>query len=554
MEEKRTIQINVLDEIREYPLGVSLEEIAGDLQDRYPHRIIMARLNGKLKELYKRVREDANVEFVTTGDKIGEQSYRRTATLMLTKAVSDILGKEEKLIVQFSVHKGYYCEIKEHMPIEEELLAKLQKRMEELRDDNLSINKRTVTTEAAASIFEKNGMLEKVKLLKYRRASWVNMYQLEDISDYYYGYMAPSTGYITRFELIPYREGFVMQMPAAEAPEIVQKFQPSEKIFNVLKESSTWGERLGICNAGQLNDCISNGEFMDLMLVSEALQEKNIADIAENIFHSGKRIVLIAGPSSSGKTTFSHRLSVQLRAKGLRPHPIPVDNYFVDREKTPRDEDGNYNFECLEALNIKQFNKDMTALLAGERVELPTFNFVSGKSEYGKNNFMQICKEDVLVIEGIHCLNDVLTYSIPKDDKFRVYISALTQLNLDEHNRIATTDGRLIRRIVRDAAHRGAPAAHTIAMWNSVRRGEEFNIFPYQENADAQFNSALIYELSVLKQFAEPLLFRIRPEQPEYEEAKRLLKFLDYFIGVSSENVPKNSILREFIGGSYFNV
>lgn len=554
MEEKRTIQINVLDEIREYPLGVSLEEIAGDLQDRYPHRIIMARLNGKLKELYKRIREDANVEFVTTGDKIGEQSYRRTATLMLTKAVSDILGKEEKLIVQFSVHKGYYCEIKEHMPIEEELLAKLQKRMEELRDDNLSINKRTVTTEAAASIFEKNGMLEKVKLLKYRRASWVNMYQLEDISDYYYGYMAPSTGYITRFELIPYREGFVMQMPAAEAPEIVQKFQPSEKIFNVLKESSTWGERLGICNAGQLNDCISNGEFMDLMLVSEALQEKNIADIAENIFHSGKRIVLIAGPSSSGKTTFSHRLSVQLRAKGLRPHPIPVDNYFVDREKTPRDEDGNYNFECLEALNIKQFNKDMTALLAGERVELPTFNFVSGKSEYGKNNFMQICKEDVLVIEGIHCLNDVLTYSIPKDDKFRVYISALTQLNLDEHNRIATTDGRLIRRIVRDAAHRGAPAAHTIAMWNSVRRGEEFNIFPYQENADAQFNSALIYELSVLKQFAEPLLFRIRPEQPEYEEAKRLLKFLDYFIGVSSENVPKNSILREFIGGSYFNV
>ena len=554
MEEKRTIQINVLDEIREYPLGVSLEEIAGDLQDRYPHRIIMARLNGKLKELYKRIREDANVEFVTTGDKIGEQSYRRTATLMLTKAVSDILGKEEKLIVQFSVHKGYYCEIKEHMPIEEELLAKLQKRMEELRDDNLSINKRTVTTEAAASIFEKNGMLEKVKLLKYRRASWVNMYQLEDISDYYYGYMAPSTGYITRFELIPYREGFVMQMPAEEAPEIVQKFQPSEKIFNVLKESSMWGERLGICNAGQLNDCISNGEFMDLMLVSEALQEKNIADIAENIFHSGKRIVLIAGPSSSGKTTFSHRLSVQLRAKGLRPHPIPVDNYFVDREKTPRDEDGNYNFECLEALNIKQFNKDMTALLAGERVELPTFNFVSGKSEYGKNNFMQICKEDVLVIEGIHCLNDVLTYSIPKDDKFRVYISALTQLNLDEHNRIATTDGRLIRRIVRDAAHRGAPAAHTIAMWNSVRRGEEFNIFPYQENADAQFNSALIYELSVLKQFAEPLLFRIRPEQPEYEEAKRLLKFLDYFIGVSSENVPKNSILREFIGGSYFNV
>ena len=554
MEEKHTIQVRVLDEIREYPFGISLEEIARELQERYPHRIIMARLNGKLKELYKHVRSDASIEFVTTGEKVGEQSYRRTATLMLTKAVADVLGKNEKLVVQFSVHKGYYCEMAGHMPIEKKLLERLQQRMEELRDSDLAIIKRTVSTEEAAAVFEASGMDEKVKLLKYRRASRVNMYQLEDISDYYYGYMAPSTGYIRRFELIPYREGFVMQMPVAEAPEIIQKFQPSEKIFNVLKESTMWGERLGICNAGQLNDCISKGEFMDLMLVSEALQEKNIADIAGNIFESGKRIVLIAGPSSSGKTTFSHRLSVQLRAKGLKPHPIPVDNYFVDREKTPKDADGNYNFECLEALNIEQFNKDLTELLAGKRVELPTFNFVNGKSEYGKNNFMQIGDEDVLVIEGIHCLNDALTYSIPKDDKFRVYISALTQLNLDEHNRIATTDGRLIRRIVRDAAHRGTQAAHTIAMWNSVRRGEEFNIFPYQENADAQFNSALIYELSVLKQFAEPLLFRICPEQPEYEEAKRLLKFLDYFIGVTSENIPKNSILREFIGGSYFNV
>ncbi len=554
MGKRNTIQVNVLDELREYPSGILLEEIAAELQTRYPHRIIMARVNGKLEELYKRLSKDATIEFVTTGEKIGEQSYRRTATLMLTKAVSDILGKDEKLVVQFSVHKGYYCEIDGYMPMTQELLDKLQLRMEELRDADLPIVKRTVRTEEAVAAFKANGMMEKINLLKYRRASRVNMYQLEDISDYYYGYMAPSTGYIARFELISYREGFVMQMPSAEAPEIIQTFRPSEKIFNILKESTMWGKRLGICNAGQLNDCISNGGFMDLMLVSEALQEKNIANIAEDIFHSGKRIVLIAGPSSSGKTTFSHRLSVQLRVKGLNPHPIPVDNYFVDRDKTPRDEDGNYNFECLEALNIEQFNEDLTALLAGKRVELPTFNFVSGKSEYGKNNFVQICDGDVLVIEGIHCLNDALTYSIPMEDKFRVYISALTQLNLDEHNRIATTDGRLIRRIVRDAAHRGTQAAHTIAMWNSVRRGEEFNIFPYQENADAQFNSALVYELSVLKQFAEPLLFCIRPEQPEYEEAKRLLKFLDYFIGVTSEHIPKNSILREFIGGSYFNV
>ncbi len=554
MGEINDIQVTVLDEPGEYPKGVSLEKIAEDFQARYPHRIIMARVNGKLRELHKTLDEDALVEFVTTGEKIGEQAYRRTATLMLTKAVTDVMGKDAKLVVQFSMHKGYYCEIKDRMPIDADVLKNVGSHMKDLAEQNIPIIKHTVSTREAAEIFKANGMQEKARLLKYRRASRVNMYQLEDISDYYYGYMAPSTGYISRFELIPYREGFVIQMPTIEAPEIIQEFKPSEKIFDVLKKSTVWGERLGICDAGQLNECISDGEFMDLMLVSEALQEKNIADIAEDIYHSGKRIVLIAGPSSSGKTTFSHRLSVQLRAKGLKPHPIPVDNYFVDREKTPKDEDGNYNFECLEALNIEQFNKDLTALLRGERVELPIFNFVSGKSEYGKNNFMQIGAEDVLVIEGIHCLNDALTNTIPKEDKYRVYISALTQLNLDEHNRIATTDGRLIRRIVRDAARRGTQAAHTIAMWNSVRRGEEFNIFPYQENADAQFNSALIYELSVLKQFAEPLLFRIQPEQPEYEEAKRLLKFLDYFVGVTSENIPKNSILREFIGGSYFNV
>ena len=516
--------------------------------------IIMARVNGKLRELNYVIPPDADVEFITIGDKVGEQSYRRTATLILTKAVSDVIGKDAGLIVQFSMHKGYYCEICGHMPVEEDVLEKIEKRMKELIRQNLPIKKQIVTSDEAQKIFRSNGMEAKARLLKYRRSSWVNMYQLEDISDYYYGYMAPSTGYIKWFELIPFHEGFVIQMPVAEAPEILQRFEPSEKIFHALKESTIWGEKIGVCNAGQLNEYICKGDITELMLVSEALQEKNISEIAEDIYNKGKRIVLIAGPSSSGKTTFSHRLSVQLRARGLKPHPIAVDNYFLDREKTPRDEQGNYNFECLEAINIKQFNDDMNGLLAGERVELPIFNFISGKSEYGKNNYMQIGQEDVLVIEGIHCLNDALTPSIPKEDKYKVYISALTQLNLDEHNRIATTDARLLRRIVRDAAHRGTKASETIAMWYSVRRGEEVNIFPYQESADRLFNSALIYELSVLKQFAEPLLFNIRPEQKEYEEAKRLLRLLDYFVGVTSENVPKNSILREFIGGSYFNV
>ena len=538
----------------EIPQGTTLQKIGADFQTRYPHMIIMARVNGKLRELNSVIPPDADVEFITIGDKVGEQSYRRTATLILTKAVSDVIGKDAGLIVQFSMHKGYYCEICGHMPVEEDVLEKIEKRMKELIRQNLPIKKQIVTSDEAQKIFRSNGMEAKARLLKYRRSSWVNMYQLEDISDYYYGYMAPSTGYIKWFELIPFHEGFVIQMPAAEAPEILQRFEPSEKIFHALKESTIWGEKIGVCNAGQLNEYICKGDITELMLVSEALQEKNISEIAEDIYNKGKRIVLIAGPSSSGKTTFSHRLSVQLRARGLKPHPIAVDNYFLDREKTPRDEQGNYNFECLEAINIKQFNDDMNGLLAGERVELPIFNFISGKSEYGKNNYMQIGQEDVLVIEGIHCLNDALTPSIPKEDKYKVYISALTQLNLDEHNRIATTDARLLRRIVRDAAHRGTKASETIAMWYSVRRGEEVNIFPYQESADRLFNSALIYELSVLKQFAEPLLFNIRPEQKEYEEAKRLLRLLDYFVGVTSENVPKNSILREFIGGSYFNV
>lgn len=554
MGESNQIQVNVLGDIYEYPQGTTVQKIGEDFQTRYPHMIIMARVNGKLRELNYVIPPDADVEFITIGDKVGEQSYRRTATLILTKAVSDVIGKDAGLIVQFSMHKGYYCEICGHMPVEEDVLEKIEKRMKELIRQNLPIKKQIVTSDEAQKIFRSNGMEAKARLLKYRRSSWVNMYQLEDISDYYYGYMAPSTGYIKWFELIPFHEGFVIQMPVAEAPEILQRFEPSEKIFHALKESTIWGEKIGVCNAGQLNEYICKGDITELMLVSEALQEKNISEIAEDIYNKGKRIVLIAGPSSSGKTTFSHRLSVQLRARGLKPHPIAVDNYFLDREKTPRDEQGNYNFECLEAINIKQFNDDMNGLLAGERVELPIFNFISGKSEYGKNNYMQIGQEDVLVIEGIHCLNDALTPSIPKEDKYKVYISALTQLNLDEHNRIATTDARLLRRIVRDAAHRGTKASETIAMWYSVRRGEEVNIFPYQESADRLFNSALIYELSVLKQFAEPLLFNIRPEQKEYEEAKRLLRLLDYFVGVTSENVPKNSILREFIGGSYFNV
>ena len=348
--------------------------------------------------------------------------------------------------------------------------------------------------------------------------------------------------------------GFILQMPQRKTPGMIPEFVPQPKLFATLNKSNQWGQMMGIATVADLNEQITKGNINDIMLIQEALLEKRIGEIAEQIVASGnKKFIMIAGPSSSGKTTFSHRLSIQLRTLGIKPHPIAVDDYFVNREDTPLDADGKYNFESIDALDIKQFNEDMNRLLNGERVEIPTFNFKLGKREY-KGNFKQLGPDDVLVIEGIHCLNDKLSYTLPQESKFKIYISALSQLNIDNHNRIPTTDGRLIRRMVRDARTRGTDARSTIAMWPSVRRGEEENIFPYQESADVMFNSAMIYELPVLKQYAEPLLFGIPEDCPEYTEAKRLLKFLDYFLGVSSENVPKNSLLREFVGGSYFSV
>ena len=397
-------------------------------------------------------------------------------------------------------------------------------------------------------------MYDKARLFRYRMVSRVNLYDIGGFEDYYYGYMVQNTGYIRYFDLIPYHYGFVMVLPQKEAPDCLPEFKPSEKMFSVLSQSSDWGKRVGLETVGDLNDRIAAGEMAHLILIQEALQEKKIAEIAGQIAaRKNARFVMIAGPSSSGKTTFSHRLSVQLEALGLKPHPIAVDNYFVNRVDSPRDENGNYNYEALECLDIKQFNQDMTDLLLGKQVELPYYNFKKGIREY-KGNYMQLGEGDILVIEGIHCLNDRLSYTLPADSKFKIYISALTQLNIDEHNRIPTTDGRLLRRMVRDARTRGASARDTIQMWPSVRRGEEENIFPFQEEADAMFNSALIYELAVLKQYAQPLLFAIPRNSEEWLEAKRLLKFLDYFIGVSSEDIPKNSILREFIGGSCLNV
>ena len=554
--EKNTYCVTVGEEKRSYEEGTSYQVIARDFQKDYPHDIVLAFVDGRLQELHKTLQADCAVEFETTGGSAGHKTYKRSMSLLLVKAIYDVAPREAigKVRIHYSVSKGYYCTIEGVVTPDQAFLERVEARMRQMVEEDLPIRKRSVHTDEAIQMFHKHGMYDKERLFEYRRVSKVNIYSLNEFEDYYYGYMVPSAGYLKYFKLYPYDEGFVLQMPEMSEPEVVPPFEPQNKLFQVLKESTRWGDMQGIETVGALNDKITGGDATELVLVQEALQEKRVAEIAGQIASRPDiKFILIAGPSSSGKTTFSHRLSIQLRANGLVPHPIAVDNYFVERDETPRDETGAFDFECLEAVDVKLFNRQLTELLAGKEVVIPEFNFVTGHKEYG-NKPKKLGENDVLVIEGIHCLNPRLTESLPDAHKFMIYISALTQLNVDEHNRIPTTDGRLIRRIVRDARTRGASAQRTIRMWPSVRRGEERNIFPYQEEADVMFNSALIYELAVLKPYVERLLFGIDRDCPEYVEAKRLLKFMDYFVGIGSEMVPMNSLLREFIGGGCFHL
>ncbi len=548
--------VTVGDKTREYPAGITYGEIASIYQKDYPYQIALAVRDGKIRELFKKVDKDCTVSFLTLTDDTGHKTYNRTAILILMKALHGVVGadKIEKIKLEFAIGNGLYCSKKGDFEVTDELVSKVKAKMQEYIRKDLYVIKRSMPLEEANVIFGEQKMEDKVNLFKYRGSSTVNVYSLDGYKDYYYGYMLPSTGYVKHFDLQKYEDGFVLILPEKKNPDVLGEFKPLPKLFHAMSIATEWGEKLGVDTVADLNDEIRAGRFNELVLVQEALQERRISEIASDIVsRSGVKFVMIAGPSSSGKTTFSHRLSVQLKTHGLVPHPIAVDDYFVDREKTPKQPNGDYDFECLEAIDMKQFNEDMLRLLSGERVELPTFNFVTGKREY-KGNFKQLGPDDVLVIEGIHGLNDKMSYALPAESKYKIYISALTSLNIDEHNRIPTTDGRLLRRLVRDARTRGATAKRTIHMWESVRKGEEENIFPFQESADAMFNSALIYELAVLKQYAEPLLYNIEKGEPEYFEAVRLLKFLSYFLGVSTEELPKNSIVREFVGGSCFKV
>ena len=552
---QQTCSIKIQGTEREYPKDTTFQQIADEYQKQYADDIVLVKFQHDLKELSQSVLRDGELEFITTAQKPGKDTYRRSVTLLMETAAWKLYPNLE-LLVQHSIGQGYYCEFRYHGSIsvpDQKMLQALKEKMLDYVTADLPIVKYNMNTQDASARFREMGRMDKVRLMRYRRSSRVNVYELQGFPDYYYGYMVPSTGYLKYFDLISYQNGFMLMFPDKDTREVAE-FAASDKLFATLNDSAQWGIDMGIRTVGELNDVIASGRIQDMILVQESYMEQKIGDIAKTLAADRrKKFVLIAGPSSSGKTTFSHRLSIQMTAHGLKPHPISLDDFYCNREETPLDENGEYDFECLEALDVALFNQCMTDLLAGKEVTLPVFNFKTGHREY-RQKPLRMGPDDVLVIEGIHGLNEKLSYELPKENKYKIYISALTQLNIDDHNNLSTADGRLIRRMVRDARTRNTTARETLARWSSVRRGEEKNIFPYQEEADLMFNSALIYELSVLKLYAEPLLFSIDPDCPEYPEAKRLLKFLDYFLPVPGENIGHNSILREFIGGSCFHV
>lgn len=532
-----------------YEDGTLLETIADDFADKFKDDIVLAEYKGSLTELSKRVSGVGKLRFVTTAEPNGRKTYRRSVIFLMQRALMDILPPEADVKVEHTLGSGYFCVIEGRAPLSQDELDSLKAQMIELADANIPLKKYSVKTKQAREQFKNFHMTDKARLLRYRTSSNINVYDLDECIDYFYGYMVPSTKYLKYFDLQKFEHGFMLLLPKDKTREVAEFTKPM-KLFKVQQNSFNWAKSMEIPTVGALNDAIAQGRTLDIILSQEATMERRIGEIAEMVANDPKKkFIMIAGPSSSGKTTFSHRLSAQLRAFGCTPHPIALDNYYLDRDQMPLDEFGNKDFESIEGLDIEQFNQDMTKLLAGENVELPTFNFKTGKREY-KGNFVKLKSNDILVIEGIHGLNEMMSHSLPAESKFKIYISALTQLAIDEHNPLSTTDGRLIRRIVRDARTRGTSAARTIEMWPSVRRGEEKWIFPFQEEADAMINSALIYEMAVLKLYAEPQLYNIPEDDPAYMEAKRLIKLLDYFLPLAPENIPNNSLLREFIGGS----
>ncbi|MBN1920136.1 MAG: nucleoside kinase [Anaerolineae bacterium] len=514
--------------------------------------LLAALVDGDLRELSWTVRRDCLAAPIDLSESDGVRIYRRSLTFLMITAMRRLFPETEVFVDHSLPFGGYFCETPKHTPLTEEQLRGVADEMQRLIDLDVPIRRERVPLSEAIDIFASRNELDKVALFQTRTRNskdYLNMYNLEGYRDYFHGYMAPSTGYLRYFSLLRWGDGFILQFPRRHKPRELLEPRHSPQLVTVFHEYGRWLRLLGVENVSDLNDSIVEGRMRQIVLVSEALHEQRIADIAGQIWarRGDVRVVLIAGPSSSGKTTFSRRLAVQLLARGLRPFALELDNYFVNREATPRDANGDYDFEALEAVDLELFNLQLQALLRGDEVRIPRFNFKTGQREEGK--LVKLGPEHIIIVEGIHGLNPRLVYTIPWERTFRIFASALTQLNLDRHNRVPTTDTRLIRRIVRDARTRGYSATDTLARWESVRRGEKNYIFPNQEYADVMFNSALVYELAVLKPFVEPLLLQVDPRSPQRVETKRLFAFLQWFQSVAADLVPENSILREFIGG-----
>jgi len=539
------------NQIKKFSIGSQLLDIFREFNIEMPYGPISAKVNNKVEGLHYRVYHNKDVEFLDLHSPSGLRTYTRSLFFVLSKAVDDLFP-DNQVIIDIPVSNGYYCNLLIGGPLTSINVDRIRKRMQEIIDADMPFKRMECTTVEAIKLFEKHGMSSKVKLLKSIETLYTDYYQLGDSIDYYYGSLLTSTGQIKLFGVEKYFDGILLRIPSGEDPSRLGELIPQEKMFEIFKEHHKWQNIMGISTVGDVNESVQNGLTITLINVSEALQEKKISQIADNIAKRKEvKCVLIAGPSSSGKTTFSKRLSIQLMACGKKPISVSLDDYFLDRDLTPKDEEGDYDFESIYALDLPLFNSQLNSLLNGKEVELPKYNFQNGKSEKSGRK-LQLTEDNILILEGIHGLNPRLTNEIPEQRKFRVYASALTTVLLDTHNYIPTTDNRLLRRIIRDYKYRGVSAQETIRRWPSVRAGENKWIFPYQENADVMFNTAMIFELAVIKAQAEPLLELVPENCDEYSEAYRLRKFLKYFKPIPFRQLPPTSLLREFLGGSSF--
>ena len=538
-----------------FPIGITLLDIYSGFGLNMPYGPVSAKVNNKVESLTFRVYNNKDVEFLDLCSSSGMRTYVRSLFFVLYKAVED-LYPNGNIVLEHPISKGYYCQLKLDRSIGLDDVQRIKQRMKEIIAEDLPFERFEKHTDEVVELFRQKGMNDKVQLLETSGNLYSYYYTLGDTIDYYYGSLLPSTGYLHLFDLVKYYDGLLLQVPNRSNPNKLEEMPKQEKMLEVLKEHRQWNQILGIGTVGDFNKACNAGYATELINVSEALQEKRISQIADEIYHRGQKghpvkLILISGPSSSGKTTFSKRLSVQLMANGLKPYPVSLDDYFVNRVDTPKDENGNYDYESLYALDLDFFNQQLQALLNGEEVELPRFNFNTGMREMSGQR-LRVDDNMILILEGIHALNPELTPHIPAESKFKIYVSALTTILLDNHNYIPTTDNRLLRRIIRDYKYRGYSAEETISRWPSVRAGEEKWIFPFQENADVMFNSALLFELAIIKDYAEPILRKVPNNRPEYSEAYRLRKFLEYFIPLQDKELPPTSLLREFLGGSSF--